>query len=48
MTDLKGGVCADGFWLDREHCCWSSNDTRYADDDCALVSYMGFFIHFCS
>ncbi|KAF1765710.1 hypothetical protein GCK72_005663 [Caenorhabditis remanei] len=34
MSDLKTGVCADRFWLDREHCCWSSNDTFYKDDEC--------------
>ncbi|CAI4232802.1 unnamed protein product [Auanema sp. JU1783] len=34
MTDLKDGICADRFWLDREHCCWSSNDTAYKDNDC--------------
>ncbi|CAB3405309.1 unnamed protein product [Caenorhabditis bovis] len=34
MSDLKTGVCADRFWLDKEHCCWSSNDTFYKDDDC--------------
>ncbi|GMT08683.1 hypothetical protein PENTCL1PPCAC_30857, partial [Pristionchus entomophagus] len=35
MSDLKDGVCADRFWLDREHCCWSSNDTIYKDSDCS-------------
>ncbi|CAD6198725.1 unnamed protein product [Caenorhabditis auriculariae] len=34
MSDLKNGVCADRFWLDREHCCWSANDTVYKDYDC--------------
>ncbi|XGW09596.1 hypothetical protein V3C99_011685 [Haemonchus contortus] len=34
MSDLKDGVCAGRFWLDREHCCWSSNDTVYKDSDC--------------
>jgi len=34
MSDLKDGVCADRFWLDREHCCWSANDSAYKDDDC--------------
>ncbi|CAI5442013.1 unnamed protein product [Caenorhabditis angaria] len=34
MSDLKTGICADRFWLDREHCCWSSNDTFFKDDDC--------------
>uniref|UniRef100_A0A0K0D7J6 H(+)/Cl(-) exchange transporter 3 n=1 Tax=Angiostrongylus cantonensis TaxID=6313 RepID=A0A0K0D7J6_ANGCA len=23
------------FWLDREHCCWSSNDTVFKDSDCS-------------
>ncbi|KAJ1364632.1 hypothetical protein KIN20_024761 [Parelaphostrongylus tenuis] len=35
MSDLKDGVCADRFWLDREHCCWSSNDTVFKDSDCS-------------
>ncbi|CAJ0573120.1 unnamed protein product, partial [Mesorhabditis spiculigera] len=34
MSDLKNGICADRFWLDREHCCWSSNSTIYKDFDC--------------
>ncbi|PAV89923.1 hypothetical protein WR25_15237 [Diploscapter pachys] len=34
MSDLKDGICANRFWLDREHCCWSSNDTFYRDSDC--------------
>uniref|UniRef100_A0A914RMT2 Uncharacterized protein n=1 Tax=Parascaris equorum TaxID=6256 RepID=A0A914RMT2_PAREQ len=29
------GVCADRFWLDREHCCWSANDSVYKDADCS-------------
>uniref|UniRef100_A0A7E4VSU9 Chloride channel protein n=1 Tax=Panagrellus redivivus TaxID=6233 RepID=A0A7E4VSU9_PANRE len=35
MSDLKNGICADRFWLDREHCCWSANDTVYKDADCS-------------
>uniref|UniRef100_A0A914UYJ1 H(+)/Cl(-) exchange transporter 3 n=2 Tax=Plectus sambesii TaxID=2011161 RepID=A0A914UYJ1_9BILA len=35
MTDLKDGICADRFWLDREHCCWSANDSEYKEDDCS-------------
>ncbi|XP_069504763.1 H(+)/Cl(-) exchange transporter 5 isoform X1 [Ambystoma mexicanum] len=31
MTDLKEGVCLIGFWFNREHCCWISNDTTYED-----------------
>uniref|UniRef100_A0AC35U3H2 Chloride channel protein n=1 Tax=Rhabditophanes sp. KR3021 TaxID=114890 RepID=A0AC35U3H2_9BILA len=34
MSDLKDGICADRFWLDREHCCWSANDSIYKDSDC--------------
>ncbi|KAK0393849.1 hypothetical protein QR680_000430 [Steinernema hermaphroditum] len=34
MSDLKDGICADRFWLDREHCCWSSDDKYYKDFDC--------------
>lgn len=35
MSDLKDGVCADRFWLDREHCCWSANDSVYKEKDCS-------------
>lgn len=35
MSDLKDGICADRFWLDREHCCWSANDSVYKDADCS-------------
>lgn len=31
----QDGVCADRFWLDREHCCWSANDSVYKDADCS-------------
>lgn len=34
MSDLKDGICADRFWLDREHCCWSANDSEFKGDDC--------------
>ncbi|VDP01675.1 unnamed protein product [Soboliphyme baturini] len=37
MTDLKEGVCPDAFWFDREHCCWSANDTLFAGDKCSAV-----------
>ncbi|KAF8785364.1 H(+)/Cl(-) exchange transporter 3 like protein [Argiope bruennichi] len=29
MKDLKEGICPQAFWLNREQCCWSSNDTFY-------------------
>lgn len=32
---FQDGVCADRFWLDREHCCWSANDSVYKDADCS-------------
>lgn len=32
---LQDGICADRFWLDREHCCWSANDSVYKDADCS-------------
>ncbi|KAI1718411.1 voltage gated chloride channel domain-containing protein [Ditylenchus destructor] len=35
MSDLKDGICADRFWLDREHCCFASNDSAYKDNDCS-------------
>ncbi|KRY11328.1 H(+)/Cl(-) exchange transporter 4 [Trichinella patagoniensis] len=34
MSDLKEGVCPDAFWFDREHCCWSANDTLFYGDKC--------------
>uniref|UniRef100_A0A914LX03 Chloride channel protein n=3 Tax=Meloidogyne TaxID=189290 RepID=A0A914LX03_MELIC len=34
MSDLKDGICADRFWLDREHCCWAANDSAFKDNDC--------------
>ncbi|CAJ0958722.1 unnamed protein product, partial [Mesorhabditis belari] len=35
MSDLKNGICADRFWLDKEHCCWSDDKTLYKDDSCS-------------
>lgn len=43
MSDLKDGICADAFWFDREHCCWSSNDTFYSGDKCVSVRIKNFF-----
>jgi chloride channel 3/4/5 len=37
MSDLKVGVCADRFWLDKEHCCWASDDEVYARSGCPNV-----------
>ncbi|XP_051553661.1 H(+)/Cl(-) exchange transporter 5-like [Myxocyprinus asiaticus] len=33
MTDLKEGVCLNGFWFNREHCCWASNETTFQERD---------------
>ncbi|KAJ8405835.1 hypothetical protein AAFF_G00312720 [Aldrovandia affinis] len=33
MTDLKEGVCLSGFWFNHEHCCWTSNQTTFQDQD---------------
>ncbi len=27
MTDLKFGICPEAFWLNKEQCCWASNDS---------------------
>uniref|UniRef100_W5NAI5 Chloride channel protein n=1 Tax=Lepisosteus oculatus TaxID=7918 RepID=W5NAI5_LEPOC len=33
MTDLKDGVCLNGFWFNHEHCCWTSNETTFMERD---------------
>ncbi|XP_030635608.1 H(+)/Cl(-) exchange transporter 5 isoform X3 [Chanos chanos] len=33
MTDLKGGVCLNGFRYSHEHCCWSSRETTFQERD---------------
>uniref|UniRef100_A0A8C6XUT3 Chloride channel protein n=1 Tax=Naja naja TaxID=35670 RepID=A0A8C6XUT3_NAJNA len=33
MTDLKEGVCLNGFWYNHEHCCWNSPHTTFQDRD---------------
>lgn len=33
MTDLKEGVCLSVFWYSHEQCCWTSNETTFADRD---------------
>ena len=27
LTDLKFGICPSAFYLNKEQCCWSSNET---------------------
>ncbi|XP_066536754.1 H(+)/Cl(-) exchange transporter 5 [Hoplias malabaricus] len=33
LTDLKEGVCLNGFWFNHEHCCWNSKDTTFQERD---------------
>lgn len=33
MTDLKEGVCLDGFWFNHEDCCWTYNGTTFKERD---------------
>ncbi|XP_077084076.1 H(+)/Cl(-) exchange transporter 5 [Siphateles boraxobius] len=33
MTDLKEGVCLNGFWFNHEDCCWTSNETTFNERD---------------
>ncbi|GIX74373.1 hypothetical protein CEXT_697171 [Caerostris extrusa] len=40
MKDLKEGICPQAFWLNREQCCWSSNDTFYEGDKCSALAVL--------
>ncbi|XP_053230261.1 H(+)/Cl(-) exchange transporter 5-like isoform X3 [Podarcis raffonei] len=33
LTDLKEGVCLNGFWYNHEHCCWNSRNITFQDRD---------------
>uniref|UniRef100_A0A674MI34 Chloride channel protein n=1 Tax=Takifugu rubripes TaxID=31033 RepID=A0A674MI34_TAKRU len=33
LTDMKEGICLDGFWFSHEHCCWKSSETTFKDRD---------------
>ncbi|XP_055708576.1 H(+)/Cl(-) exchange transporter 5 isoform X1 [Phlebotomus papatasi] len=35
MADLKFGICPQAFWLNREQCCWSSNETTFDSGNCS-------------
>lgn len=38
MSDLKYGICPKSFWLNKEQCCWLSNEISYEDKgNCSLV-----------
>ncbi|KAJ8297781.1 hypothetical protein KUTeg_024312 [Tegillarca granosa] len=34
MSDIKEGICRDAFWLNREQCCWSANDSTFDEEGC--------------
>lgn len=34
MKDLREGICSGAFYLNREQCCWSSNDTIFEGAQC--------------
>uniref|UniRef100_T1IZ96 Chloride channel protein n=1 Tax=Strigamia maritima TaxID=126957 RepID=T1IZ96_STRMM len=36
MADLREGICPQAFWLNKEQCCWSSNQTFFVGDLCPL------------
>ncbi|MCI4377241.1 hypothetical protein PGIGA_G00201380 [Pangasianodon gigas] len=37
LTDLKEGLCLNGFWFNHEHCCWDSRETTFQErDKCPL------------
>ena len=38
LSDVKEGICRDAFWLNKEQCCWSANDTTLEYDRCKQVS----------
>ena len=35
MKDLREGICQGAFYLNREQCCWSSNDTIFEGAHCS-------------
>lgn len=35
MKDLREGICSGAFYLNREQCCWSSNDTIFEGAHCS-------------
>ncbi|XP_066588121.1 uncharacterized protein [Prorops nasuta] len=34
MSDLKFGICPQMFWLNKEQCCWSYNETTFDGANC--------------
>lgn len=48
MTDLKLGICPQAFWLNREQCCWSSNETTFDSGNCSQVIFANRFNYYHS
>lgn len=46
MTDLKFGICPQAFWLNKEQCCWSYNETTFDGGNCSQVHPVYFLISF--
>lgn len=45
MKDLREGVCPGAFWLNKEQCCWSSNETSFEKETCDQVSRFCYHSH---
>lgn len=45
MTDLKLGICPQAFWLNREQCCWSSNETSFDSGNCSQVKEINLILY---
>lgn len=37
MEDMRFGICPEAFWLNKDQCCWSSNETFFEGDNCSQV-----------
>ncbi|KAF0313157.1 H(+)/Cl(-) exchange transporter 3 [Amphibalanus amphitrite] len=35
MEDMRFGICPEAFWLNKDQCCWSSNETFFEGDNCS-------------
>ena len=33
FSDLKNGVCKESFWLNKEQCCWDSEDNTNFEEE---------------
>lgn len=37
MKDLREGICPQAFWLNKEHCCWTSDEATFEGGQCNQV-----------